>query len=84
MRITRYTTELARMQFKGPRSKIWVLNPNSKINGYRIYARKHCVEISVPKGDKYAFGLPEADYFGHEGLVLVTAKHVNPAIFGRE
>ena len=84
MDIVRYSRGLARMQFKGHRSKIRVLSQGSKINGYRIYARKHCVEITVPKGSKYAFGLPEGDYFGHESLVLVTAEHVNPALFGRE
>ena len=84
MEIIRYNRGLARMRYKGHRHKIRVLAPESRINDYIIYAEKHCMGISVPKGDKYAFGLLEGDFFGHEDLVLVTAKHVNPALFGRE
>ena len=85
MKINYYARDLARIkQQKGTRSRIYALSPGGTINGYRIYGEKHCMNISVPKGNKYAFGLPEADQYGNESLVLVTAEHVNPALFGRE
>jgi hypothetical protein len=56
----------------------------SKIAGYHVYAEKHCVCIKIPEGHKLAYNLPEGSWLGHEGLVLVSAININPALFGRE
>lgn len=80
--VTRYNAGMARMGYKGRHNRIYAVR--SKIAGYHVCAGKHYVDIKIPKGHKLAYNLPEGDWLGHEGLVLVSAININPALFGRE
>ena len=82
LKTARYSKGMARMRFKGDRHRLWILK--GKINGYSVYAEKHCVMIKIPKGSPKACGLPEGDWLGFENLILTEAEYVNPALFGRE
>lgn len=84
MDVIRYNQGFTKAGFAGKRHSLYYFSTHSTIDGYRIYAEKHCVFVSIPKGHELAFGLREGEVFGHECLVVVTAKNVNPALFGRE
>jgi len=84
IKVCRYNQGLAKAKFKGRRFRLYCLSSGSTLHGLRMFAEKNCVYISVPKGHTLAFGLPEADFFGHEVLVLTFAPQVNPVYFGRE